>query len=147
MADWIAVVDDDTANLKMAGFILSKNNMRVTALKSGRLLMDFVAQNKPDLVLLDILMPEMDGFETLRRLRESEGGKDIPVIFLTADEDEQSEVKGLELGAMDFIRKPFVPQTLVARVRHTVELDHLKRDFEAEVEKRVRERLGQSAEA
>ncbi len=147
MADWIAVVDDDTANLKMAGFILSKSNMRVTALRSGQLLLDFIAQNKPDLILLDILMPEMDGFETLRRLREAPGGKDVPVIFLTADEDEQSEVRGLELGAMDCIRKPFVPLTLVTRIRHIIELDRLRKNFDAEVEKRLRERQGQQLEA
>ena len=65
MADWVIVVDDDTMNLKMAGHILSNNNMRVTALKSGQALLDFVRENGyPDLILLDIKMPEMDGFET-----------------------------------------------------------------------------------
>ncbi len=147
MADWIVAVDDDTANLKMAGYILSRSHMRVTALKSGQLLLDFIGKNRPDLILLDVMMPEMDGFETLRRLRETPGGEDVPVILLTADENEQSEAKGLELGAMDFVRKPFAPQTLVARVRHIIELDRLKKNFEAEVEKRVAERLGQQPEA
>ena len=69
MAKWIIVVDDDTANLKIAGHILSKNNMRVTALKSGKSFLEYVDGNgMPDRVLLDIMMPEMDGFETLRRL-------------------------------------------------------------------------------
>ena len=91
MAKWIIVVDDDTANLKMAGHILSKNNMRVTALKSGSAFLEYVTDNGlPDLVLLDIKMPVMDGFETLDRLRqleEQQGLMKTPVIFLTADED------------------------------------------------------------
>ena len=95
MAKWIIVVDDDTSNLKIAGHILSKNNMRVTALKSGKAFLDYVGTNGlPDLVLLDIKMPEMDGFETLSKLREFEvknGLMKTPVIFLTADEDADTE--------------------------------------------------------
>ena len=76
MTRWIIVVDDDTANLQMAGHILSKNNMRVTALRSGALLLDYIKDKGiPDLILLDIKMPEMDGFETLKRLREMEKEK------------------------------------------------------------------------
>ncbi len=135
------VVDDDVANLKMAGHILSKNNMRVTALKSGQALLDYVKENgNPDLILLDIMMPEMDGFETLEKLRESEGGKElVPVIFLTADENEESETKGLSLGAMDFIKKPFVPDVLTLRVRHMIDLDHLQKNLSKEVEKKTKE--------
>ena len=72
MADWIIVVDDDTSNLKMAGHILSKANMRVTALKSGQALLDYfdTPGTNADLILLDIKMPEMDGFETLSKLRK-----------------------------------------------------------------------------
>lgn len=141
MADWVIVVDDDTLNLKMAGHILSKNNMRVTALKSGQALLDYLKENEtPDLILLDIKMPGMDGFETLRKLREQEKGNDeIPVIFLTANEDEESETKGLSLGAMDFIKKPFVPEVLLLRVRHIIELIRLQRNLEQEVEKKTEE--------
>lgn len=141
MSDWVIVVDDDVTNLKMAGTILSKNNMRVTALKSGQALLNFIAENdSPDLILLDINMPQMDGFETLRALRKAEGGKDpIPVIFLTADENEESEKMGLSLGAMDFIKKPFVPDVLTLRVRNSIDLDHLKRDLQKEVEKKSKE--------
>ena len=141
MADWVIVVDDDISNLKMAGHILSKNNMRVTALKSGQALLDYVQEHEaPDLILLDIRMPEMDGFETLQRLRELQVGKDeIPVIFLTANEDEQSELMGLSLGAMDFIKKPFVPEVLTIRVRHIIDLIRLQRNLEFEVEKKTQE--------
>ena len=137
---WITVVDDDAANLKMAGHILSKHGMRVTALRSGKALLDYVKTNSPDLILLDIRMPEMDGFETMVKLREGpQPGSGIPVIFLTADENRESETRGLELGAMDFIKKPFVPEVLALRVQHTVELVRLQRDLEAEVDKRTRE--------
>ena len=141
MADWVVVVDDDIMNLKMAGHILSKNNMRVTALKSGQGLLDYIKENEtPDLILLDIDMPEMDGFETLKMLREQEAGQEeIPVIFLTANEDENSETKGLSLGAMDFIKKPFVPEVLTLRVRHIIDLIRLQRNLSQEVAKKTEE--------
>ncbi len=140
MADWVVVVDDDVANLKMAGHILSGNGMRVTAIKSGQGLLDYLAENRPDLVLLDIKMPEMDGFETLERLKKDKGpNSDIPVIFLTSDENESSETKGLALGAMDFIKKPFVPDVLTLRVKHAIELVRLQKDLTSEVDKMTRD--------
>ncbi len=139
-SDWVVVVDDDVTNLKMAGLILSKQHMRVTALKSGRALLEYVRENKPDLILLDIKMPEMDGFETLQRLKEEmRPGQEIPVIFLTADENADSELKGLALGAMDFIKKPFVPDVLTLRVKHTIELVRLQKNLAVEVELKTRE--------
>ena len=124
MSKWIMVVDDDTTNLQMAGHILSKNNMRVTALKSGRSLIDYIdTKGVPDLILLDIKMPGMDGFETLEKLRELESAKginEIPVIFLTADEDANTETKGFEEGVADFIRKPFNPDVLLRRIDNVV---------------------------
>ena len=126
MSKWIIVVDDDIANLKMAGHILSQNNMRVTALKSGRTLIDYVKENgAPDLVLLDIKMPEIDGFETLKLLREMEkenSMSETPVIFLTADENEETESRGFEVGVSDFIRKPFNPQVLLRRIENIVSM-------------------------
>ena len=138
--DWVVVVDDDVTNLKMAGTILSRQHMRVTALKSGRALLDYVRDNRPDLILLYVRMPEMDGFETLRRLKqETSSGQEIPVIFLTADENAESEMKGLELGAMDFIKKPFVPEVLTLRVRHIIELVRLQKNLADEVEIKTQE--------
>ena len=124
MADWIIVVDDDATNLKMAGHILSKHNKRVTAMKSGRALLEYLQENKPDLVLLDVKMPEMDGFETLEALREQEkrlGKKEIPVIFLTADEDENSKARGIAMGVLDYVHKPFTPEDLVQRIDRILE--------------------------
>ena len=140
MADWVIVVDDDEQNLKIAGRILSRAHMRVTAMKSGEALIDYIREKEvPDLILLDVKMPGMDGFETLAGLRKMEKGKMVPVIFLTADEKEDTEVKGLTAGAMDFIKKPFVPEVLTVRVRHMIDLDHLQRNLEDEVEKKTKE--------
>jgi response regulator RpfG family c-di-GMP phosphodiesterase len=143
MADWIVVVDDDVTNLQMAGIILSKNKMRVTAFKAARLLLDFLRTgNRPDLILLDIRMPEIDGFEALGRVRELEkemGIKEIPIIFLTANESDDTETRGLALGAMDFIKKPFVPDVLIMRVRHILELVRLQSSLAAQVEEKAHE--------
>ena len=140
--DWIAVVDDDVMNLKMAGKILSGNGMRVTALKSGTALLEYLRENRPDLILLDIKMPGMDGFATMERLMEqarTQGTEPIPVIFLTADDSREAETRGLALGAMDFIRKPFVPEVLTLRARHIIDLVRLKRNLAAEVDRQSRE--------
>ena len=141
MASWIIVVDDDVTNLKMAGQILSKNNMRVTALKSGSALLDYVRSNSaPDLILLDIMMPEMDGFETYDQFRKLEDELSLPttpIVFLTADEDKSSESRGFEMGVSDFIRKPFDPDVLVRRVDNIISTrgQMLKFEKEATVDK------------
>lgn len=141
MADWVIVVDDDVTNLKMAGHILSKSGYRVSAVKSGQAMLDYIKENgSPDLILLDINMPGMDGFETLERLRKMENGvNETPVIFLTASENGESETKGLSLGAMDFVKKPFIPEVLALRVRHIIDLNHLQKDLALEVEKKTKE--------
>lgn len=137
MNDWILVVDDDASNLRIASHILSREKMRVSCLKSGEDAIRFLQENRPDLILLDIHMPGMDGFETIAAVRGNAKTADIPVIFLTADDDSDTETKGLEAGAMDFIKKPFVPQVLLLRVRHTIELIRLQADLSCEVEKKT----------
>lgn len=139
MSDWIMVVDDDASNLRVASRILGAEQMRVSCLKSGEEAVRFLRENRPDLILLDIHMPGMDGFETLAAVRQDAATAEIPVIFLTADEDSDTEMQGLRAGAMDFIRKPFVPEVLLLRVRHTIELIRLQADLSREVEKRTRE--------
>ena len=139
MSDWILVVDDDTSNLKMANRILSEENLRVSCLKSGEDATKFLQENRPDLILLDVHMPGMNGFDTIAAIRENKETADIPVIFLTADDDSNTEKKGLEAGAMDFIKKPFVPEVLLLRVRHTIELIRLQTNLAYEVEKKTQE--------
>ncbi len=132
----VAVVDDESTILQVVRGILSQNDMTVIPLNSGKALLDFMKVQTPDIILLDIMMPEMDGLETLSQLRvlEKELRKEeTPVIFLTAEENENLETKGLEMGAMDFIKKPFVPKVLSLRVSHSIELVRLQRDLESQV--------------
>ncbi|MBQ8086411.1 MAG: diguanylate cyclase [Lachnospiraceae bacterium] len=128
-ADWILVIDDDVTNLKIAGNILSKNGMRVTALNSGQAMLDFIAEgNRPNLILLDILMPDMDGFEAYEKLRDYEDANSIsetPIVFLTAGDHKEYEIKGLELGALDFVKKPFEPNVLIHRIKNV--LNHTRK--------------------
>ena len=139
MNDWILVIDDDASNLKMASRILSMEKMRVSCMKSGEDAIKLLQDNRPDLILLDVHMPGMDGFETLAAVRKNKATADIPVIFLTADDDSDTETKGLQAGAMDFIKKPFVPEVLLLRVRHTIDLIRLQTNLSHEVEKKTQE--------
>ncbi|SCZ76895.1 HD domain-containing phosphohydrolase [Pseudobutyrivibrio xylanivorans] len=141
MIPQIIVVDDDPIILKGAWNTLTGAGLKVVALKSGKALLEHTKDNpEPDLILMDISMPEMDGFEVIKELKKSDSGwKEVPVIFLTANEDEDAETKGLSLGAMDFIRKPFVASVLVLRVKHAVELVRLQRDLESMVYEKTRE--------
>ena len=133
---WIVVVDDEVMSLTNAKTILSDQDMRVSCLRSGRDLLKFMETHKPDLILLDILMPDMDGFETYRELRDLEeliGLKRTPVIFLSGAEDSETERRGLKAGASDFIRKPFAAEVLLKRVQNTIELTRLHNDMAHEI--------------
>lgn len=113
----ILIVDDDVTLLKMAGEIL-KHSYIVSCAKSGyeaisMLLSDYV----PDIILLDVDMPNLDGFNTLKKLQQVESAKDIPVIFLTSVTHCDAELKGINYGAVDYITKPFVKDILIARIK------------------------------
>ena len=140
---WVLVVDDDTSNLRMASHILVGEGLRVSCVKSGEEALKFLGTNKPDLVLLDVHMNGMDGFETLEKLKEGPETGQIPVIFLTADEDAETEKRGLHSGAMDFIRKPFVPEVMLLRIQNTIALIRLRNDLSKEVEEKTREVIRQ----
>lgn len=144
MSDWILVIDDDPANLRMASHILSAENMRVSCLKSGESALQFLQENKPDLILLDIHMPGMDGFETMAAIRKNPDIADIPIIILTADDDSSTETRGLKCGAMDFLKKPFVHEVLLLRVRHTITLVRLQADLAREVSIKTQEVVAQN---
>ena len=122
----ILVVDDSKANLTLAKQALDEF-YQVSLVTSGSTALRFLEKRIPDLILLDINMPEMDGMETLRRIRENDRYKDIPVIFLTAKSDPETEVECLKLGATDFIAKPFVPQVMQSRIARTLELEEYRK--------------------
>jgi putative two-component system response regulator len=111
----ILVVDDNLSSLKQIGVQLGEN-YEVSLAKSGPLALQICMSEKPDLILLDIEMPGMDGFETLKRLRLNHYLGSIPVIFLTGNHDTETEVRGLQLGARDFITKPVEKSILLHRI-------------------------------
>ena len=124
MAYHIVVVDDEKISLTSARILLSEKGMQVSCLRSGKDLLKFMEKREPDLILLDVLMPEMDGFETYTRLRELEdekGQTQVPVIFLTGENDSETERRGLKIGAADFIRKPFDQTILLKRIQNTIQ--------------------------
>jgi two-component system, sensor histidine kinase and response regulator len=122
----VLVVDDVDRNLKSIGSILSDQRYEVLFAKSGREALDQIAIRLPDLVLLDLMMPGMDGLEVCQRLKTNPLTMDIPVIFLTAAHEMELAVKALEQGAVDFVTKPFHAPELLARVRTQVELKHTR---------------------
>ena len=124
----ILVVDDTKTNIEVLEGILSAHYDVIVAMNGKKAL--FLAEKvHPDLILLDVMMPEMDGYETLRQIRMNPAIKDIPVFFLTAKSDSQSERQGLDLGAVDYIAKPFLPELILLRIKNQLEYkrqrDHL----------------------
>ena len=124
----LLVVDDKSANLKLVQRALSKDYIVMTAV-SGRAALELIENNTPDLILLDIMMPEMDGYEVCRILKGDEMTKDIPIIFLTAITDMRDEAKGLALGAADYITKPINLPVLLARVKTQLDLISAQTDL------------------
>lgn len=122
----ILIVDDNPHNLQVAGEILSRENYKIALAQSGEDTMKFLEKRKPDLILLDIMMPEMDGFRVCQYLKENLETKFIPVIFLTARAQIEDIVKGFELGGADYLTKPFNDKELLARVRAQLELVKLQ---------------------
>ncbi len=123
MSDWVVVVDDEALSLMNARNLLNEEDMQVSCLRSGKDLMKFVNKNEPDVILLDVMMQGMDGFETLSALREfekEEGRRRTPVIFLTGDNDSDTVQRGLKAGAADFISKPFDRKIMVSRIHKTI---------------------------
>ena len=136
MKKTVLVVDDDKANLLMAQKVLAED-FRVAVVNSGKLAFQYLEKNDPVLILLDIQMPEMDGFEVMRRLREDGRLCKIPVIFLTADRSPETEEACFQMGAVDYIGKPFVPAIMQKRVMRTVELEDYKRSLELMVQQQL----------
>lgn len=118
----ILVVDDVTKNLQVVGTMLRNAGFEVMPTTSGAQALERVRAQLPDLILLDLMMPEMDGLEVCRRLKADPATQQIPVIFLTASNEMEHLVQGFEVGAVDYVTKPFNPPELLARVRTHIEL-------------------------
>jgi putative two-component system response regulator len=141
----VLIIDDTPDTVRLLSGIL-KDHYRVKVATSGERGIEVAVASPPDLVLLDVVMPEMDGYEACRRLKARPETRDIPVIFLTARLDEDDESRGLAAGAADYIRKPITPSILLARVGTQIRLKHatdMVRDqnrlLEAAVAERTRE--------
>ncbi len=129
----ILVIDDTTTNLKLVSDFLRESGFEVRVAKSGFQALQILETIKPDLILLDVMMPEMDGFETCCCLKDSPQTRDIPVIFMTAVDDASNptyKVKGLELGAVDYISKPILLKEVLARVKTHLHLRYLTQQLQ-----------------
>lgn len=126
----VLIVDDIAENLQVLGNILTERNLDVSFASNGKQALEAVAYEAPDLILLDIAMPEMDGFEVCRCLQDDPNTQHIPIIFLTAKTESESIVKGFELGAVDYVTKPFNHAELVSRVFTHLELNHSRQLIE-----------------
>jgi len=126
----ILIVDDNSANLGVLSDALSQEGFEVRVAKSGKMALERVKYARPDLILLDVMMPEIDGFETCRRLQANPETTQIPVIFMTALSDTANKVEGFQLGAVDYITKPFQQEEVLARVNLHLKLHVLAERLE-----------------
>lgn len=126
----ILVVEDAPANIQVLSSTLKEKGYQISVATNGQQALELVAKMRPDLILLDVMMPGMDGFETCRRLKESAASSSIPVIFLTARTETVDIVKGFEMGAVDYVAKPFNAHELLARVNTHLTIDRLNRENE-----------------
>jgi sigma-B regulation protein RsbU (phosphoserine phosphatase) len=134
----VMVVDDTEANIDILLETLA-DEYKVLVATDGESALEDIKKNPPDLILLDIMMPGIDGYEVCQKLKEMEITRNIPVIFLTALKEEGDEARGLGLGAVDYITKPFNPELVKARVRNHLDLKRHRNHLEELVEKRTRE--------
>ncbi len=119
---FILIVDDMPKNLQVVGNILDGAGYRFTLASSGKQALKVVERRLPDLILLDIMMPEMDGYEVCRALKSSPETADVPVIFLTAKTETEDIVKGFQCGGIDYITKPFISREMLARIKTHLEI-------------------------
>lgn len=133
----LLVVDDTPQNLDVLVHLLNDQYRVKVATNGSKALKISSVDPKPDLILLDIMMPEMDGFEVCRRLQDNPNTQDIPIIFVTAMNEMGDEAKGLSLGAVDYITKPVNPPLVMARVENHLRLANQKRALEKEVKERT----------
>jgi CheY-like chemotaxis protein len=126
----VLVVDDNSENIDLLGSILHQDHKIKVALNGNKALKIAGSEDPPDIILLDIMMPDMDGYEVCRHLKADPKTRDIPIIFVTAKSDESDETKGFEIGAVDYITKPFSPPIVQARVKTHLALKMMRQRVE-----------------
>lgn len=140
----ILLVDDDTLNISALTHLLN-DEFNVIAERSGRRSVDLAKEAQPDVILLDIVMPDMNGFEVIKALKEDEATRDIPVIFITGLNNTKDEEQGLILGAADYINKPFSAYIVKLRIRNQLQISEQIRiiqELEAEIGAEIGEEIG-----
>jgi class 3 adenylate cyclase len=126
----ILIVDDTPANIQTLAAVLKQKGYEISVATNGKQALEVLGKLRPDLILLDVMMPEMDGFEACARIKASPDWRDLPIIFLTAKTETADIVKGFELGAVDYVAKPFNSHELLARVNTHLTIDRLARENE-----------------
>jgi signal transduction histidine kinase len=126
----ILIVDDTSANLKTLTAILSERGYQVRPCRNGEIALNAVQKKQPDLILLDIRMPGIDGYEVCHRLKEDQNTRDTPVIFISALDEAMDKVKAFELGGVDYITKPFQPEEVLARIKTHLSLRQMQARLE-----------------
>ena len=130
--DVILIVDDNPTNLAVLFECLSESGFEVWMAQDGETALEQVAEEQPDLILLDVLMPGIDGFETCRQLKEKPATQDIPIVFMTALAEMVDKVKGFNLGAVDYITKPFQREEVLSRIQTHLRLRKLAKQLQAQ---------------
>jgi two-component system phosphate regulon response regulator PhoB/two-component system alkaline phosphatase synthesis response regulator PhoP len=131
MHETIAVVDDERDILELVSLHLKKSHFRVREFSDGSSFIQYLNSEKPDLVVLDLMLPDADGFEICKYMKGKRNLSHIPIVMLTAKSEETDTIHGLELGADDYVRKPFSPNELIARVKAVLRRIESRREFEA----------------
>jgi len=138
----ILIVDDTETNIRLLAHVVKSKGYEVMAAFSGKEALTMLSRRKPDLILLDIMMPEMDGFEVCKKIKEDDNFSDIPVIFLSALSETDSKVKGFKVGGVDYITKPFQREEVLARIGLHIKLTKLQKELQQKVEElKVRENM------
>jgi PAS domain S-box-containing protein len=145
-SDRILIIDDEPINLRLLSDMLSRRGYLVRSMLNGPLAIESAQAASPDLILLDIMMPDMDGYEVCRRLKEDERTRNIPIIFLSALTEAEDKVKGFACGGLDYITKPFQFEEVIARIETHLKLLRLQREVRMQ-EKIARELLNASPDA
>jgi len=129
----ILIVDDSSFNLRLLFTLLSKHDFQIMAIQNSNQVLEIAKQQNPHLILLDVMMPDPDGFEVCKQLKADPQTSEIPVIFISALESASDKVKGFKLGAVDYITKPFYHEELLVRINTHLKLSYLQQQLKAKI--------------
>ncbi|MFB2970872.1 response regulator [Aerosakkonema sp. BLCC-F183] len=130
----ILIVDDLTENLRFLTYVLTKRGYKVRSVANGQMALRSIGNNPPDIILLDIKMPEMDGYKVCQALKADEATSEIPIIFLSALDEVIDKVKAFKIGGVDYIIKPFQPEEVIARIQNQLTIQEQKRELREQIQ-------------